>query len=399
MQVRHLSLAHYRNYSHAELIFAPGMNVLVGRNGQGKTNVAEALMYLATLRSHRISQDSALIQSGEDSAIIRCRLAQGQREALLELQLNRSGPNKSFINRHAVKTRELSQMISAVLFAPEDLMIVRGDPSVRRGFLDDALISRHPVAAGAIADYDRILRQRNAILRDHRQSQQSLSATESLLDVWDEQLVTMGSQIIQHRRMLIRDLQQPMVASYYGLVTQDHQPVMGLSESIYPDGDVSRETIPVSGEPLDVSRETISGEFRTALRLMRSRELDRGQTLVGPHRDDASLYLKGLPVKGYASHGETWSYVLSLKLALASVLSDDSDIGDPILVLDDVFAELDVGRREKLGEAVRQYEQVIVTTAVESDLPEHHAWHTIRIENGEVTAIEPVEAEAGGAGE
>lgn len=393
MQVRHLSLANYRNYAHAELVFAPGMNMLVGRNGQGKTNVAEALMYLATLRSHRISQDAALIKAGEDSAIVRCRLAQGEREALLELQLNRGSANKALINRHSVKSRELTQLISAVLFAPEDLMIVRGEPATRRSFLDDALISRHPVAAGAIADYEKILRQRNTMLRDFKHTGRSASSIDTLLDVWDEQLVEMGSQIMRHRRMLIEDLRDPLIQGYFSLVDQDHQPTIALMESVQETLGVSRETGDVATVSASVSRETIAEEFRDALRLVRGRELERGQTLVGPHRDDAVLQLKSLPVKGYASHGETWSYVLSLKLALASVLSTDTVEGDPVLILDDVFAELDLGRRERLYAAVSGYEQVIVTTAVEGDVPQGHEWHTIRIEAGEVVAIEPVVAD------
>jgi len=391
--VQHLSLKDFRNYPQGEFVFTPGLNALIGRNGQGKTNVVEALMFLATLRSHRTSQDHALIRSGEDAAIIRCKLGQGDREALLEMQLNRSSPNKALINRHAVRSRELGQMISAVLFAPEDLSIVRGEPSIRRRFLDDGLISRHPVAAGAISDYDRVLRQRNTLLRDAKHSGKS-DGLENLLDVWDEQLVTLGSQIIAHRRMLVRDLLNPVARAYQSLVDEDHQALLNLEESLTEHLDVSRETSKVSSDEAHVSRETIAEEFRSVLRKVRMKEVERGVTLVGPHRDDLHLSLKGLPVKGYASHGETWSFALSLKLALAEVLREDSVIGDPIIILDDVFAELDVQRRNQLFNAVRSYEQVIVTAAVESDIPERERWRTIRIHAGAITAVEPATMKA-----
>lgn len=389
MQVRHLTLVNFRNYADADLTFLPGMNVLVGRNGQGKTNVAEAVMYLATLRSHRTAQDTALIRAGQDAAIVRCRLEQGGREALLELQLNRGSANKALINRHPVRTRELQQLISAVLFAPEDLNIVRGDPAQRRRFLDDALIARHPVAAGAIADYDRVLRQRNTLLRDARHTRDT-TGIEALLDVWDEQLVQLGAQIMAHRRLLIQDLREPLMESYKDLVQADHEPQLVLEESVYSTS-VSRETHNgYEDSTVDVSRETLARDFGNAMKQARQRELERGQTLVGPHRDDVKLSLKGLPVKGFASHGETWSFVLALKLGIAQVLRADSRTGDPIVILDDVFAELDAGRREQLLHAVGNYEQVIVTTAVEEDIP-GEGWHTIHIHNGAVLAAAPGE--------
>lgn len=390
MLVRHLSLKDFRNYPQGEFVFNPGLNALIGRNGQGKTNVVEALMFLATLRSHRTAQDHAMIRASHDAAVIRCRLSQGDREALLEMQLNRSSPNKALINRHAVRSRELGQMISAVLFAPEDLSIVRGEPSIRRRFLDDGLISRHPVAAGAIADYDRVLRQRNTLLRDAKHAGKS-DGLESLLNVWDEQLIGLGSQIIAHRRMLVRDLMQPLVDSYRSLVDEDHRVSLHLAESLGDYLDVSRETSDTQTVHLDVSRETIAQDFRLALTQARAKEIERGVTLVGPHRDDVVFTLKELPVKGYASHGETWSYALSLKLALAEVLKADSTIGDPIIILDDVFAELDVLRRVQLFNAVKQFEQVIVTAAVEEDIPERSSWRTIRIHAGEIVSEEPPE--------
>lgn len=387
MIVRQLSLKDFRNYAEAHLTFEPGLNALIGRNGQGKTNIVEAVMFFATLKSHRTGQDTALIRAGQESATLQCKLMQRGREALLEVQLNRNAPNKMMLNRHSVRPREISQMISAVMFAPEDLTIVRGEPSVRRRFLDDSLMLRHPVAAGALTDYERVLRQRTTLLRDAR-ARGDRAGVDALLDVWDEQLVDLGSQIIAHRRMLVRDLQNPLISSYFTLVEEDHQPTLQLEESVVKTLGVSRETIGDEQAADDVSRETIARMFREALSHVREKELERGQTLIGPHRDDLELGLNGLPVKGYASHGESWSVALALKLALALVLREDSVTGDPVLLLDDVFAELDEGRRGRLFEAVQTFEQVLVTAAVAGDIPNAGDWHTTHIHAGEVLAHE-----------
>lgn len=376
MRVAHVSLKDFRNYVTAELPLEPGVNVLLGRNGQGKTNIAEAIMWFATLRSHRTAQDSALIRHGQEAAVARIRVTDGDRDVLLELQLNRSSPNRAQVNRHPVRPREFANMFSAVLFAPEDLSIVRGEPSVRRRFLDDALTLRYPVAAGILSDYERVLRQRNTLLKDLRRIRAG-SQQRATLHVWNEQLVALGSQIIEHRRIIVNDLRAPLRRHYFHLVESDHGPEISVDESI---AHVSRETT----LEVDVSRETIASDFHRLLAEHEDREIERGQTLVGPHRDDLRMALNGLPVKGYASHGEMWSFALSLKLALAEILRADLPGGDPVLVLDDVFAELDVGRRQKLFSAVAAFEQVIVTAAVREDVPIGDDWNVVHIHNGEV---------------
>lgn len=382
MRVAHLSLGDFRNYVTAELELAAGPNLLVGRNGQGKTNLVEAIAYFAILRSHRASGDAPLIRSGADSAIARLRVEAAERDVLLELQLNRDRPNRAQVNRNSVRPREVTRWFAAVSFMPEDLGIVRGEPSGRRRFLDDALVSRHPVAAGALSDYERVVRQRTSLLKSARRG--SGSAIEATLGIWDEQLVEYGTQIILARRELVRDLRVPLRDGYRVLVDQDHGPELALSESVNAAlSDVSRETQSVA-DSADVSRETLAEEFREALQSVRSRELERGVTLVGPHRDDLVLTLNGLPVKGYASHGESWSFALSLKMALASVLRAESPAGDPVIILDDVFAELDARRRERLMTAVSDFEQVIVTAAVEEDVPNGVPWHRVRIEAGRI---------------
>lgn len=381
MRVAHLSLGDFRNYESAELPLAAGANLLVGRNGQGKTNLVEAVAYFATLRSHRVSQDAAMIRAGQSSAVLRMKVVAGEREVVLETQLNRGGANRAQVNGNVVRPRELTRWFASVMFAPEDLAIVRGEPSVRRRFLDDALITRLPVAAGAISDYERIVRQRTALLKSARGATKGTAALEATLSVWDDQLIEHGVSIMLARRELVRDLQGPVRGAYEALVGEDHRPTLGLSESVGEIlHDVSRET--TLEEDSHVSRETLSAEFRKALHEVRLKELDRGVTLVGPHRDDLILTLNDLPVKGYASHGESWSVALALKLAFAHVLQDESPAGDPVIILDDVFAELDHSRRERLMSLVSGFEQVIVTAAVEGDVPDGLDWHRVGVAAG-----------------
>ena len=381
MRVAHLSLGDFRNYATAELELQAGPNLLVGRNGQGKTNLVEAIAYFAILRSHRASGDVPMIRAGAESAIARMRVEAAQRDVLLELQLNRDRANRAQVNRNVVRPREVTRWFSAVSFMPEDLGFVRGEPSGRRRFLDDALVSRHPVAAGALSDYERAVRQRTSLLKSARRGADAL---ESTLSIWDEQLIEYGVQIMLARRELVRDLGAPLRAGYRALVDEDHAPTLALNESVSgATSDVSRETRSTE-ELADVSRETLAEEFRAALRAVRGREIERGVTLVGPHRDDLLLSLNELPVKGYASHGESWSFALSLKMALAEVLRAESPAGDPVIILDDVFAELDSRRRERLMSAVSGFEQVIVTAAVEDDVPDGVAWHRVRIEAGRI---------------
>ena len=411
MRVAHLSLGDFRNYQTAELPLHPGANLLVGRNGQGKTNLVEAIAYFATLRSHRVSNDAAMIRADRNAAIMRMRIiaggSGGEREVMLETQLNRSGRNVARVNGNAGRSRELTRWFAAVIFAPEDLAIVRGEPAVRRRFLDDALITRLPVAAGAISDYERIVRQRTSLLKSARASSTHRAALDATLAVWDEQLIEHGVRIMLARRELVRDLAGPLSEAYAALVGSDHGPSLALAESVREvvsenvgvdrvsretseldlaaGGSVSRETsLARLTSDAKVSRETLAEEFRTALAAVRAREIERGVTLVGPHRDDLVLRLNGLPVKGYASHGESWSFALGLKIGLANVLRAESPAGDPVIILDDVFAELDRGRRERLMSLVGDFEQVIVTAAVEEDVPDGLSWHRAVIDAGTV---------------
>ncbi|MCS0500082.1 DNA replication/repair protein RecF [Protaetiibacter mangrovi] len=390
MFVSHLELADFRNYHSASLALAPGPNLIVGSNGQGKTNLVESINYLATLGSHRVSTDQALIRHGRDVAVVRARLEHGGRQLLVELQLNRTGANRAQLNRAAAKPRDLPRHVHAVLFAPEDLALVRGEPSGRRRFLDQLLVQLTPRMAGVLADYDRVLKQRNTLLKSARAARVG-AAQLSTLDVWDERLIDLGSEIIEARGELVGGLRPFVGTAYAAIAGEVHEAELASELSIL--GAAPDEETEVSEQSVrsEIDRTEAVSAFTTALARNRRAELERGLTLAGPHRDDLLLRLNGLPARGYASHGESWSFALALRLASAALLRADSASGDPVLILDDVFAELDESRRLRLADAVAGYEQVLITAAVESDVPPALAAHTVRIRAGEVID------EAGGA--
>ena len=381
MRVTHLSLTDFRNYRTAEVPFAAGANLFVGRNGQGKTNLVESLGYLSTLGSHRVSSDQAMIRKDADSAIVRARIEHDSRELLVEVQLNRSSPNRAQVNRGAIKPRELPRYFSSVLFAPEDLALVRGEPGIRRRFLDQLLIQRSPRFSAVIADYERVLKQRNTLLKSARASRVKADQLGTL-DIWDERLVALGAELVDARLDLVARLSDPLVAAYRSVAGDDHHPKLIPQLTIHgahvddEDDDADTAVTSSAGDTADV--------FRGALAAVRAKELERGLTLVGPHRDDVLFELNGLPAKGYASHGESWSFALALKLASAELLRRESSTGDPVLILDDVFAELDQARRRMLATAVAGYEQVLITAAVYDDVPETLTAHTVRIEAGTI---------------
>jgi DNA replication and repair protein RecF len=382
--VTHLNLTDFRNYETVDVGLVTGANVFVGSNGQGKTNLVEALGFLSTLGSHRVSTDHAMIRAGQDSAIVRARLEHSERQILAEVQINRTGANRAQINRSAIKTRELPRYFSSILFAPEDLALVRGEPSGRRRFMDELLVQRFPRLSGVMVDYERVLKQRNTLLKSARASGLRESAL-STLEIWDERLVEFGSELIQARSALIAELLPEVKAAYSAIAGADHRASLSSYLSILSSdaGDESTiEQTAVRGGALDLDE--ISKNFRAALARLRRAEVDRGITLAGPHRDDLVLELNDLPARGYASHGESWSFALSLKLAAAAVLRRESSVGDPVLILDDVFAELDESRRGRLAAAIEGFEQVLITAAVLDDVPEELAGHIVRIRAGRI---------------
>jgi DNA replication and repair protein RecF len=395
--VEQLSLVDFRNYAAADVSLDAGANVFVGRNGQGKTNLAEAIGFFATLGSHRVSQDAPMVRDGADAAIVRMRLAYGERRVMLEAQVNRTGSNKARVNGSPVKTSELPRYAQVVLFAPEDLQIVRSDPSARRRFADQLLIQRAPRMAGVLSDYDRVLKQRTALLKSAR-ARGIRGEGLSTLEVWDDKLVQLGTDVIRARLALVDDLAGPVSRAYTAIAGADHRPEMEWMLSIGgtdPDDDGVEAVDGAPSSLRGLGAEDIQRIFREQLVVMRASELERGLTLVGPHRDDLLLRVRGLPVKGYASHGESWSVALALRLASAELLRAQSQLGDPVLILDDVFAELDADRRSRLAGLVEGYEQVVVTAAVEEDVPAALRARTVRVVAGTIVAAD---ADADGDG-
>jgi DNA replication and repair protein RecF len=366
MHVKHLTLSNFRNYKTVELPLNQGINLLVGKNGQGKTNLAEAIFYAATLSSHRVSGYLPLIKQGESKAIIRILARFDDRENLLEIELNTQGSNRARINKgDASRVRDVLGYVNAVIFSPEDLDIVKRDPSNRRAFIDELIVQLTPRMAGVYSDYERVLKQRNTLLKSARNIPTG-SSSLSTLDSWDQSLVRIGSEIISARFDITARLAPHLQEAYAAIADEKNDPSVKLRSSLLSN-DIESET---SNEFLDTgNREEIENLFQQRLKDVRSKELERGVTLVGPHRDDLLLLLGTLPAKGYISHGESWSYALALKLASAELIRKEARAGDPVLILDDVFAELDSTRRSRLASLVSHNEQVIITAAVAEDVP------------------------------
>ncbi|MER6250952.1 DNA replication/repair protein RecF [Streptomyces sp. NPDC001584] len=378
MHVSHLSLADFRSYARAEVPLDPGVTAFVGPNGQGKTNLVEAIGYLATLGSHRVSSDAPLVRMGADRAIIRAAVTQGERQQLVELELNPGRANRARINRSSqVRPRDVLGIIRTVLFAPEDLALVKGDPGERRRFLDELVTARSPRMAAVRSDYERVLKQRNTLLKSAAMARRhgGRSLDLSTLDVWDQHLARVGAELLAQRLDLIATL-LPLADKAYEQLAPGGGP-LGLA---YKSS---------AGEPVDSgaarTREALYEVLLAALAEVRKQEIERGVTLVGPHRDDMVLRLGELPAKGYASHGESWSYALALRLASYELLRSEGS--EPVLILDDVFAELDTRRRERLAELVAPGEQVLVTAAVDDDVPGVLVGTRFGVSGGEVTRL------------
>ena len=366
MHVKHLTLSNFRNYESVELPLTTGVNLLVGKNGQGKTNLAEAIFYAATLSSHRVSGYLPLIRQGENKAIVRVLARFEDRENLLELELNTETANRARINKSDTpRVRDILGYVNAVIFSPEDLDIVKRDPSNRRAFIDELIVQLSPRMSAVYSDYERVLKQRNTLLRTAKNMTSSSSGL-STLDSWDQSLIRIGSEIIATRFDVANRLAPYLSDAYAAIADEKNDPSIQLKSSLIA---TDAESDGISAQLVTGDKSEIEELFRERLRLVRNKEIERGITLVGPHRDDLLLLLGTLPAKGYISHGESWSYALALKLASASLIRKDARAGDPILILDDVFAELDSTRRSRLASLISHNEQVIITAAVAEDVP------------------------------
>ncbi len=386
MFVRHLSLVDFRSYPEAEVALVPGITTFVGLNGQGKTNLVEAIGYLATLGSHRVSNDAPLVRAGAEKAYVRAAVVREGHEQQLELEINPGRANRARLGRAAsTRPRDILGTIRTVLFAPEDLALVKGDPSNRRQFLDDLLVARQPKWAGARSDYDKILKQRNALLKSARAGYDR-GALEATLPVWDEHLATVGANLTYARLRLLRDLRPYLAEAYDEVSAGQGDARLSYRSSLH----VKLADALAEGEVPSV--EEITAGMHETFAEMRRAETERGVTLVGPHRDEVQLQLGDLPAKGYASHGESWSFALGMRLAAFQLLR--ADLGtDPVLVLDDVFAELDGGRRSRLAAMVADAEQVLITAAVADDVPEALSGNRFQVTRGHVepSVVELVE--------
>ena len=376
MYVRRLELVDFRSYEGIGVDLEPGANVFVGRNGMGKTNLVEALGYVATLASHRVATDAPLVRSGATAAVIRCAVVHDGRELLVELELVPGRANRARLGRSPVRrARDVLGALRLVLFAPEDLELVRGDPAERRRYLDDLLVARLPRYAGVRADYERVVKQRNALLRTAylaRKTGGSRGGDLSTLDVWDAHLARYGAELLAGRLDLVAAL-APHVAKSYDAVAAGR----GAAGMAY------RPSVELADAGQD--RAALQSALAAALADSRTAEVERGVTLVGPHRDELTLSLGPLPARGYASHGESWSYALALRLGAYDLLRADGI--EPVLALDDVFAELDAGRRDRLAELVGGASQLLVTCAVADDVPPALRGARYEVTEGEVRRV------------
>jgi DNA replication and repair protein RecF len=344
VRVTKLALTNFRSYKNLELEFNPGPTTFIGNNGSGKTNIAESLIYLAYLSSHRVSQNLPLLNLGSDQAIIRAEIERDNRTLQVDLEINASKANRARLNQNPVKSqREILGALQVIYFSPEDLDLVRGEPTHRRDFLDKLLITRAPRLAGVISDYDRVVKQRNTLLKTR--------APENALAPWTEQLINLGAQLSAERISLVEALNPYVSANYANL---NEVKLASISYKSSTDGLTTNTEVNLqilTERQLEVSRQ----------------EIERGVSLIGPHRDDLHLQLGEFPAKGYASHGESWSMAISLRIGSYNLLKSEG--AEPVLILDDIFAELDTTRRQQLTSVTQMAEQTFITAAVESDLP------------------------------
>lgn len=360
MRVTRLALTNFRSYPTLELKLPAGPITFIGNNGSGKTNIAESLIYLAHLSSHRVPANLPLLSLGADQAIIRAEIESDGRTLQVDLEINANKANRARLNGNPVKSqREILGALQIIYFSPEDLDLVRGDPTHRRDFLDKLLITQSPRLAGVISDYDRVVRQRNTLLKTR--------APESALAPWTEQLISFGAQLTAERIKLVENLNPFVAANYANLNEVKPASISYKSSTENLSTDITQNQEVLTARQIELARQ----------------EQDRGVSLIGPHRDDLHLQLGDFPAKGYASHGESWSIAISLRIGSYNLLKSQG--AEPVLILDDIFAELDTARRQQLTSVTMMAEQTFITAAVESDLPDELLSTKFYVKPGVVT--------------
>ena len=389
MFVERLELVDFRSYVRADVPMTAGATTFIGSNGQGKTNLVEAVEYLSTLSSHRVSNDTPLVRLGADQAVVRGRVRAGTDDArslLLEVEINARRANRARINRAPLtRPRDILGVLRTVVFSPNDLAVVRGDPSDRRAFLDGLVVTRWPRMAAVKSDYERVLKQRNALLKSLSGKGRSAGAEiGATMDIWDNELATIGAELLSARLDTLSAIMPLISTAYREIAPANDLTTASYKSTIDLEGLWSPQQERESSTPID--RKELANRFLDTLAKRRADELIRGVTLVGPQRDDIILNIGEMPAKGYASHGESWSLALALRLGSFQLLRDDGI--EPVLVLDDVFAELDATRRDRLASSVVQADQVLVTAAVASDVPEILRGERFDVGGGQVLAYE-----------
>ncbi|QKD78867.1 DNA replication/repair protein RecF [Actinomyces marmotae] len=404
MYVSDLALDDFRSYRHLVVGLEPGISAFIGPNGQGKTNLVEAIAYLSTLSSHRVGADRALVRRADDGeqpggAVVRAKVVHGERPSVIEIEIIAGRANRARLNRGACRPRDLTGILRTVVFAPEDLALVRDEPGVRRRFLDDLAVMLRPALAGTRLEHDKILAQRASLLRSARahrgRGSSSMESMMSTLEVWDAQLAAAASRLIVARIEVVRRL-RPWVESCYEAVSGNQSEarlayrssLLAHEGAIEPEPGTGWDAVATAESGL-ADAQAVAARLEVAMGGLHEREIERGANLVGAHRDDLSLFLGSLPAKGFASHGEQWSLALALRLASYEMLRHDVDAyggdGEPVLILDDVFASLDDRRRQALASMVVGAQQVLVTAAVDADVPDGLAGARFRVAGSEVT--------------
>lgn len=360
MIVKRLWLTDFRNHRTTEIGLDHKVTLVIGLNGHGKTNFIEGLALLGGARSFRGAKVDALVASGKSSAYIRAEVEQDGRSSLVELELSIGGRSRAQINKQRVKKfRDLGDTVRVVVFSPDDLELIKGPPSIRRSLLDDALASINRQFRAVRIDFDRILRQRNNLLKQARG--RLTSDLEESLFIWNQQLVEAADEIGDHRSRFVSNI-EPVVADFYRRVAgTDDQVSLTLDASWLEEGLVK------------------------SLLSAQDEEVRRGVTLVGPHRDDLVIFLAGLHSRTHASQGEQRSLALALRLAthayVAQVCGDK-----PLVLLDDVFSELDEGRARRLVECLPDA-QIVLTSATGTVPQGVQPGLTLEIFEGEVNGI------------